>query len=219
MGPGKKLIIYDLDGTLADTRRDIADSANHMLREMGREPLAQKEIEGYVGKGLTQLIQGCLKTENPKKIEKGAKLYRRYYGEHMLDHTVLYPKIKEILDYFKSRSQAVLTNKPEPFTTQILSELGIKHYFFKIVAGNSGYPKKPDPASLHDLMKSAAAGPQESLFIGDSAVDIETSRNAGIEIAVVSHGFEDEKSLRAAGPDWLGTDIEALIQYAKESGW
>jgi phosphoglycolate phosphatase len=213
----KTVIFYDLDGTLADTRRDIVNAANDMIRRMGKEPLAAAEIESYVGRGLHELVGDCLKTDDRKTIQRGAKFYREYYAGHLLDHTRLYPGAGEVLEYFKNRRQAVVTNKPEPFTTQILEKLGIRNYFSDVVSGDSPYPRKPDPAALEAILRAASAKPQQALFVGDSPVDIETARRAGIEIAAVPHGFSPEHHLE--GADVIVPSFEVLLEHAKKSNW
>ena len=215
----KQLIIYDLDGTLVDTREDIARSANHMLAEMGLSAISKEEVARYVGRGLFQLVQSCLKTDDPKKIEKGAKIYRAYYAEHMLDHSELYSGAREILEHFKGRKQGVLTNKPNPFSEDLLKALGVGNYFEMIVAGDSEYPKKPSPAAVHAMMHRWKISAQDTLFIGDSLVDIETARNAGVEIAVVSHGFSSRKELQSASPEILVSGFQELLEKLKGLQW
>lgn len=215
----KQLIIYDLDGTLVDTREDIARSANHMLSQMELPAIPKEEVARYVGRGLFQLIQSCLKTEDPKKIEKGAKIYRSFYAEHMLDYSALYPGAREILEYFKGRKQGVLTNKPNPFSENLLKALGVGSYFDMIVAGDSEYPKKPSPAAVHAMMHRWQVSPAQTLFVGDSLVDIETARNAGVEIAVVSHGFSSRKELQSASPEILVSGFPELLEKLKGLKW
>jgi phosphoglycolate phosphatase len=215
----KELILYDLDGTLVDTRRDITLSVNHMLAELGKPALAQAEIEGYVGRGLHNLIKKSLKTDDLKLIEKGSKIYRDYYGKHMLDHTALYPHARETLDYFKSRKQAVVTNKPNPFSQDILTALGVAAYFMEIVAGNSGYPIKPDPVAILSMMKKENIPAGAALFVGDSLIDIETARRAGIEIAVITHGFMAADGLKSAAPEFIVADFPEFLDTARKKGW
>lgn len=190
-----------------------------MLEAMGSEKLLPKEIWTYVGRGLHHLIRSCLKTSDEKKIEQGAKIYRKHYGEHMMDHSRLYPGASEILDYFKSRKQMVMTNKPNPFSQDLLQGLEIGHYFFEIVAGNSGYPQKPSPDSVLQIMQREGVSPEETLMIGDSLVDVATARGAGIEIAVVTHGFSSENELKSLSPDALVQGFPELLELAKEKQW
>lgn len=215
----KRLIIYDLDGTLVDTRKDIAAAANHMRGEMGKPPLRPREIEKFVGKGLHHLVKNCLGTEKTKEIEKGAKIYRAYYAEHMLDHSRLYPGVREVLEHFRSRKQAVITNKPNPFSRDLLSALGVGGYFEAIIAGDSEFPKKPHPAAVISVMKNLDIGPAGTLFVGDSGVDMQTGRNAGVTTVAVAHGFEGEDELKLSHPDAVVGDFKELLRLVKEKQW
>jgi phosphoglycolate phosphatase len=215
----KRLVIYDLDGTLVDTRKDIALAVNHMMKVMNRKPLNQTTIEGFVGKGLRQLVKSCLGTEEEKEIEQGTKIYRNYYAEHMLDHTTLYPGALEVLDYFKECLQAVITNKPNPFSHEILKALGIAPYFREIVAGDSDYPKKPDPTAVLSIIQKGGVTPDETLFVGDSVIDIETGRNAGVDTVVITHGFESEEELQSAQPQMIVSDFTEFLKLMREKRW
>lgn len=212
----KRLIIYDLDGTLVDTRQDIAAAANHMRTVYGLAPLDDEEIWTFVGKGLFYLIQQCLSTEDPKMIRRGAKIYRTYYAQHMLDKSKLYAGARECLELFKGLKQMVITNKPNPYAETILKELCAYRYLNRLVAGDHEFPFKPDPASTEAMMKLAKVTPQETLWIGDSDVDIETAQASGVHIAALSHGFVSKDKLKAAKPDRLFKDFRALINAAKQ---
>ena len=215
----KQLILYDLDGTLVDTREDLAQAINHALRQMGRAPMATDAIARFVGLGLNRLVGGCLRSEDPAEIEHGSRLFEAHYAAHLLDHSRLYPGVREVLGHFKSRRQAVVTNKPDPFSRRILTGLGIAGYFFEVVAANGAYPKKPDPAGVLALMGQAKVEPHATVLIGDSRIDVETSRNAGIMVVGMAQGFEEEKELADAAPDAFLRNFRELLDYAKQRGW
>ena len=215
----KRLIIYDLDGTLVDTKEDISRAANHMLSQLHLPPLASQEICRYVGRGLHNLIKGCLQTDDPRRIEQGTKSYRAYYAAHLLDHSRLYPGAQEALEYFKSRAQVVITNKPNPYSREILMGLGVAGYFIEIVAGDSAYPKKPDPAAVRSVMERAQAAPEETLMVGDSPIDIETGRNAGVLTVGIAQGFADDHELQAASPDVLIRNFTELLTLVRQRRW
>lgn len=215
----KRLITYDLDGTLVDTGEDIAMAANHMLARLSAPAFSLREIGRFVGYGLHHLVKNCLATTDMKRIEKGANIFRGYYRDHMLDHTRLYPGARKVLEYFKDRTQVVITNKPDPFSTDILCALGVADYFTQIVAGDSRFPKKPDPAAVLSLMEAGHVVPAEVLLVGDSRIDIETGRRAGVHTAIVTHGFETEDELKSSAPDSLFKDFRGLLEHAKEAGW
>lgn len=215
----KKLIIYDLDGTLADTAADIVASANHMRSAFGLGALPAERVSGYVGHGLHYLVKNCLETEDPKTVEKAGKIYREYYGAHMLDHSRLFPGAAEFLAHFKERSQAVLTNKPDPFSKDLLQALGVGGFFFEIIPGNSHFAKKPSPESIFWLMKKAEALHEEVLMVGDSSIDIETARNAGVMAACLTHGFSDANELKSSSPEVITDGFQELLRIAKEKDW
>lgn len=214
-----KLLFYDLDGTLVDTREDIARAANHMLSQMGSPELTHDEIASFVGRGVYQLISGCLKSDDPKRVEKGTKIYRDYYSKHMLDHSRLFPGALEMLEQFKDRKQVVLTNKPNPFSRDILKALGVAGYFEDIIAGDSVYPKKPAPDAVFAMNEKFGIAKENGLFIGDSLVDIETARNAGIRIAVITHGFSSREELQSAAPDLVTENFTQLVKEIIQRKW
>ncbi|MFH0986151.1 MAG: HAD-IA family hydrolase [Candidatus Omnitrophota bacterium] len=215
----KKLILYDLDGTLVDTRQDIINGVRYALETLKGPQLTDEEIKDCVGTGLHALIKQVFRTEDEALAERGSKLYREHYKKHMLDHTKLYPGAREFLEHFKAREQAVITNKPNPFSTQILEALGVAHFFLAILAGDNGLPFKPDPAAIHHLIEATHAREEEVLFVGDSPIDIQAARNAGIEVVTLSHGFASEAALREAKPDHIVHDFAQLLNLAQEKEW
>ena len=214
-----RLIVYDLDGTLADTRKDIAGSANTMRFRMGMGPLAEEQICRYVGLGLNRLVESCLETREPARVEQGTRIYRAHYAEHLLDHSRLYPGVAELLEHFRGRKQAVITNKPNPYSRQIVEALGLAGYFTEVIAGDDGYPKKPDPASLRAMMGRAAAGPGGAVFVGDSPIEVETGAKAGAITVGVAQGFCDRSELEQAKPAHLVEGFPQLLALARERSW
>ena len=208
----KKLIIYDLDGTLVDTREDIALSANAMLEQLDRAPMPHVQIQSYVGKGLHYLIQNCLGTQDSQLVRRGSQIYRDYYAEHMLDHTDLYPDARIFLEQCAQKTQVVITNKPDPFSTQILQDLHVDHYFKAIIPGNGIYKPKPYPLSTQAMMKETGARPEEVLWVGDSPVDIDTARAAGVDVVVFTHGFSPRAQLEKVGPDMICDHFSELLE-------
>ncbi len=215
----KRLIAYDLDGTLVDTAEDITGAVNAMLGQLSASPLSKDEIRQCVGRGLHDLIGRCLNTNEPERIRNGLDAFEAHYAAHLVDHSVLYPGVLEVLDYFQDRRQAVFTNKPNPFARDLLVALGVAERFCAILAGADGHPRKPDPMALHELMRSQGVGAGETLLVGDSVIDVETGRNAGVLTVIVAQGFEDPQALQAASPDLLVTHFAQLLQVAKRHGW
>lgn len=216
-----RLIIYDLDGTLIDSRLDIAHAVNWTLKELGllgaaeRSPLPVEQISGFIGNGVRNLMKQALEalgTVLEPSLERSIKLFRRRYGEHLLDETKLYPSVRKVLEFFRDRKQAVLTNKPEEFSLEILRGLQIDSYFFRVIGGGQGFPKKPAPEPVREILRSAEIRPEEAILVGDSALDVETGRNAGVKTAAVTYGFGRREAIKRAGPDFILEDLEELMQ-------
>jgi phosphoglycolate phosphatase len=192
-----KLVIFDLDGTLIDSRLDLVHSVNAALRHIGRTELPEDVIASYVGDGAPILIQRALGNEQVDEalVRKGLEFFLTYYRAHKLDHTTIYPGICDALAAIQNssngtpRKMAVLTNKPVGPSRAIVEALGMNKYFSQVYGGNSFATKKPDPEGARKLMEESGTAPEQTVIIGDSHVDIRTGRNAGIWTVAVSYGF------------------------------
>jgi len=212
--PPVRALIFDLDGTLIDSKRDLARSVNAMLREMGRAELREETISGYIGQGAPQLVGRALGEGATEEEHKRAlQFFLGYYEEHKMDTTRAYPGVAEALEELAELPMAVLTNKPARISVRILNELGLKRYFRAIYGGNSFETKKPDPLGANTILREFGAAAREALLIGDSEVDVQTARNAGTLAAAVNYGFGVHD--RAAHPAdfYLDhfTDLAALL--------
>lgn len=218
-GGPKRLILYDLDGTLVDTGEDITRAINHMLRALSDHPLSVEQVRQHVAKGLHGLVQRCLETEEEPVVRRGMWLFYDHYGRHLTDHSRLYPGVTAFLESFHDRTQAIITNKPHPFPRMLADALGIGRYFVEIIPPNDRYPKKPHPAAIHALMQRYRVRPDQTVMIGDSLIDLEMARNAGVLAVLVRHGYEDPDALDAARPEVMVNDFAELLALAKQRGW
>jgi phosphoglycolate phosphatase len=192
-----KLLIFDLDGTLVDSRLDLANSVNAMLRHYGKPELPQEVIASYIGNGAPMLVRRSLGDPDDEQFVQEALFYfMAYYREHKLDHTYVYDGIFEALDSIvASRNglgdlrMAVLSNKPVNPSRGIVEALGLGKYFFQVYGGNSFHTKKPDPAGVQALLAEAEAQNHQTVIIGDSDVDVITAGNAGIYSVAVTYGL------------------------------
>jgi phosphoglycolate phosphatase len=186
------LIVFDLDGTLIDSRADLAAAANELVAELGGVPLDEVTIGGMIGEGVTLLVErvlaaGCGISEAG---ESHVARFREIYGAHLLVRTRAYPGVDRLLDALAGRTRlAVLTNKPLGPALQILEGLYLRSYFRQIIGGDGPLPRKPDPAALRALMESVGAEGDDTLLIGDSRVDFQTGRAAETAIAMARYGF------------------------------
>ena len=209
-----KLMVFDLDGTLIDSARDLCNSVNAALEHMGRPHLPDDVIASFVGNGAPMLVRRSLAVENgvspddvhDEELATAYNFFLTHYREHKLDFTYAYDGVLEALGSLSAmpdgspRSMAVLTNKPVRPARAICEGLGMGGYFFRIYGGDSFSLKKPDPMGLLSLMKDAGARPEETLMIGDSKVDVQTARNAGAWSLGCQFGFGPQ-NLMEAPPD------------------
>jgi phosphoglycolate phosphatase len=205
-----QLVIFDLDGTLIDSRLDLVHSVNAALRHIGRPELPDDVIASYVGDGAPILIQRALGGEQVDEalIRQGLEFFLSYYRAHKLDHTTVYAGIAEALAAIQNsangapRKMAVLSNKPVVPSRAIIDALGLGRFFSQVYGGNSFTTKKPDPEGARKLLDEYGVQPQHAAMIGDSHVDVETGRKAGMVTVGVTYGFAPH-TLEDEPPDVL----------------
>jgi phosphoglycolate phosphatase len=209
---GVRVLIFDLDGTLIDSKLDLALAVNAMLSHMGRNELIHDDIFALVGNGAPVLVRRALGPGvTDEEVDVALPYFLSYYREHMLDNTVLYPGVREALDQLDadhSRSLAILTNKPVRFSQAIVDGLGISGHFKYVYGGNSFAQKKPDPIGVTTLLDHFAATAPEAMMIGDSEVDVQTARNSGTWACGVTYGLGSER-LPQCAPDLL---LDSLLE-------
>jgi phosphoglycolate phosphatase len=214
-----RLVIFDLDGTLIDSRLDLVHSVNAALRHIGRDPLPDDLIASYVGDGAPILIQRALGGEavDDAIVRQGLQYFLSYYREHKLDHTTVYEGIREALASVQQssngmpRKMAVLSNKPVGPSRAIVEALGMGAFFTQIYGGNSFATKKPDPEGARKLLEESGVHPEETAIVGDSHVDVETGQNAGLWTVGVNYGFAPH-TLKENPPDVLVDTPHELAQ-------
>lgn len=205
-----QLLVFDLDGTLVDSKVDLALSVNAMREHMGLAALPFELIASYVGHGVTVLVRRTLGDQaSDENVQRGLAFFLEYYRLHMLDNTSTYPGVREALDALRDHKLAVLTNKPVNFSREMLTRLGIACCFSHVYGGNSFPQKKPDPVGIRTLMEALQVSPQRTIIIGDSDTDVLTGRNAGVWTCGVTYGFGAE-TLRTVPPDILLHDLREL---------
>ena len=209
-----ELFIFDLDGTLVDSRLDLANAVNATRAHMGMEALENERVYTYVGNGAPVLVRRALGEQATEaEVQEALEFFLEYYREHDLDYTVLYPGVKETLERLREagKRMAVLTNKPVRMSSAIVEGLGVGPYFFRVYGGNSFEFKKPHPIGVDALMREAGVTRDVTLMVGDSSVDVQTARNAGIACCGVTYGFQPE-SLVDPAPEILIDRMEQLVE-------
>ena len=214
-----ELLVFDLDGTLIDSKLDLALAVNATRGEAGLPPLANDTVFAYVGNGAPTLVRRALGDGfDDSQVERSLQFFLDYYRAHMLENTHLYPGVREALEAIAAAGvqMTVLTNKPVRFSRELIARLGIADHFRSIYGGNSFATKKPAPEGLQQLMSELQAGPRETMVVGDSAVDVQTARNAGAWACGVTYGFQPE-TFATTAPDFLLDDLGELVKIVAES--
>jgi phosphoglycolate phosphatase len=214
-----ELLVFDLDGTLIDSKLDLALSVNATRANAGLDPIAHEEIYSYVGNGAPMLIRKSLGPEaSDEQAEEGLLFFYQYYREHMLDNTRLYPAVREGLDRLAAGGSrlAVLTNKPVRFSSEIIARLGLDGHFERVYGGNSFETKKPDPQGLNLLLEELNTPKERALMVGDSSVDVLTARNAEVASCGVTYGLQPETFVEHP-PDILVDHFDGVVAAAMEA--
>ena len=210
--PASRLVVFDLDGTLVDSIRDIAASVKDALGRIAPEarPLEEREIHAFVGDGARALVaRGLAAAKIDRPVEDVLPLYLETYRHRLLDTTAFYPGALEALEALKDRTLCVLTNKPGDLSRTLLAGLGAAHRFARIWGGGDVPCPKPDPGGLLRLMAEMGARPEETVMVGDSPVDIATGRAAAVFTVGVTFGL-DPRGVVDARPDALVANLREL---------
>jgi phosphoglycolate phosphatase len=208
------LMIFDLDGTLADTGEDIAGAVNHARSKAGLDSLGTREILKYVGGGLrVTLLEAMGNGAAPS--EEMLRAFLDYYESHILDKTVLYPHVKQVLEKYRNKKKAVVSNKHEKYCREILEGLGIAGYFQLILGSDSVQKPKPAAFPLIKVMNDLKVSPERSIMIGDGFNDIMAARAAGVDCCAVGYGFGERNELLSHAPAYFIDDMEDLLKIVK----
>jgi phosphoglycolate phosphatase len=212
-----KLLIFDLDGTLVDSRVDLIQSVNAMLQHFHRPELPGDVIASYVGDGAPMLVRRALGDPDDERfVQEALEYFLAYYRVHKLDNTHVFPGVKNALESIRDRDgldrrMAVLSNKPVNPSRAIVDELGLAEFFVRVYGGNSFQTKKPDPLGVNTLLEETGVRSDEAIIIGDSSVDVITGRNADLWTCGVTYGFAP-RTLDDAPPDVLVDTPSDLVQ-------
>ena len=211
------LIIFDLDGTLIDSSEDLAISTNATRHHFGLPPIDAEVIDSYVGNGAAALVRRAMEAEASDEILQNAlDFFLKFYRAHALEHTRLYPGVREVLEELSSDAHrlAVLTNKPVRISFDIIGALDLRKHLMRVYGGDSLAQKKPDPIGVRTLISEAGVLPSEALVVGDSGVDVQTARNAGVRSCGVTWGFQPE-AFKIYEPDLVIEEPRELLKHVE----
>jgi phosphoglycolate phosphatase len=215
------LFVFDLDGTLIDSRRDLAESVNVLLTERGGRELPLDTVTAMVGEGAALLVRRALTAAGlAPDVASALPRFLAIYDDHLLIHTQPYPGTREMLDTMRLRGRlAILTNKPQHHTERVVRGLHLDQYFEDIIGGDTAHGRKPDPAGLHYLIAQSGGSPDTTALIGDSIVDLRTARAAGVRLCLVRYGFGyTTAAAELTGDDLIASSPSDLPRLLDTSG-
>ena len=207
-----KAVLFDLDGTLIDSKKDIAASANATRQHYGFKPLPDDMVGTFVGYGIMNLLSKTVESDDPERLKEAHQVFKTHYREHCVDATRPFKGAFELLESLKDRrvQMGVVSNKPQEFTDLILKRLDMWDFFGAVLGPEATIEKKPHPEPLLTALSRLGVKPSEGVMIGDSTVDIEAARAAKMLVGVVTHGYGDRETLNIADPDWL---VDSLAEF------
>lgn len=210
-----ELMIFDLDGTLIDSRQDIANAVNHTLREIGLKEKSMEEISSYIGTGVEDLIRKSIDGKADCCFEKAFSIMSEYYRKHSFDNTRLFPGVKDILEHFKSKRKIIITNRKREYAVEMLKALNIYDYFEYVAGGDNLGCMKPSSCPLEKAMQKFKMNKEKTIMIGDMHIDILAGKKAGIATCAVTYGIGKKEDIIKAGPDYIINDIAELKKIIK----
>jgi phosphoglycolate phosphatase len=209
------LLIFDIDGTLVDARKDIVKAVNYTLRELDIPLKSFDQIVSYIGTGVKDLLTRSLGRENNALLDKSLSVFGNYYRDHLADEAVLYPHVVEILEYFKEKTKAIISNRNKEFAELILVKLGIDKYFRNVEGADDNGCNKPDPCLLNNILRDIGTDKKRTIMIGDMDLDILAGKNAGVFTCGVTYGIGKKKDILKSGPDFIIDDLLKLKEIIK----
>lgn len=210
-----RCVVFDLDGTLVDSRLDIASSVNHGLTCLGQPPRTLEEIAPLIGRPLVDIYEFLLESDRDR-AEEAASFYRDHYFDHCAVHSRLYPGIEELLDALSSVPLAIATTKMTFMAVEVLRRLGIEKRF-AAVKGCDGIPHKPHPAVVNLALEAMGCSPREGWMVGDTILDVEAGRRAGLSTCAVTWGFGDVEALYGSGADLIVDEPSDLMEKSPKA--
>lgn len=207
----QQLLIFDLDGTLVDSRADLAAGINHMRGHYDLEPLPLETVSGYIGNGVRKLVERSLQGQ-PIDVDEALKINKAYYYSHLTVHTYLYEGVAEGMAALAQagHKMALLTNKPGDPSREIMQHFGLADYFISMIGGGDIADLKPDPEGIHIFLEQSGIAPENTWMIGDHCTDLEVAKNAGVKSAFAEYGFGEARAHKA---DQYFASFPALVGY------
>lgn len=214
--PEIDLLIFDLDGTLVDSRESLHQAVNYTLKQLGLEARTLEEVSSFIGGGVEDLMGKSLPDDKSNLVDKAVDIFEAYYSKHPADKSRAYDNVEEILKYFSNKKKMVITNAATKLAEWILKELNLREYFFKIQGADDNKCLKPSTCQLDKALSDIDIKDERIILVGDLDLDIEAGKKAGFYTCGVTYGIGDKGMLEAAGADFIIDDILELKEIIKK---
>ncbi|HLB05489.1 MAG TPA: HAD-IA family hydrolase [Thermodesulfobacteriota bacterium] len=208
-----KLIIFDLDGTLVNSIADITNSLNYATEPYGFAPKTPEEVAALVGEGITKVIERVLGDERLLLRDEVVRRFLEFYSEHIIDNTSLYPGVRETLNRLNGFKKAIISNKREALSIKVLEGLDLLRFFDLVIGSDSTSEKKPSPVPVLHVLSTLGLGPEDAIMVGDSELDIEAGKRAGVKTVGVTYGYRKRIFLKDA--DFIINEFEDLLSIVQ----
>lgn len=212
-----ELMIFDLDGTLVDSKADLTAAVNFIRRKYTLSDISSAEVASYLGNGIRRLIDSVLPNELSKEDKQNAFLiFNEYYSEHLLDTTYVYSGIFDMLNALPGIKKAVLSNKTEVYTKKIIENLGLAEYFIKICGGDTFPEKKPSCLPINSIIKELNVKKDHTVMVGDGINDILCGKSAGISTIAVLYGYSARAKIEANSPSFIASQPSDILNFLQK---
>ncbi|MDD5102241.1 MAG: HAD-IA family hydrolase [Endomicrobiaceae bacterium] len=209
------LVIFDLDGTLVDSQQDLTSAVNFTRKYYGLEPLEVATVASYLGSGIPALVKSVLPNVDEKDIPNATVMFKDFYSKHLIDTTKTYSGVSEMLSSLKDVRKAILSNKSEKFSKDIIEKLGLKDFFDSIYGGDSFDEKKPSPRPIYEIMESLSVKKENTIMVGDGANDIIAGKTADIKTIAVLYGYSPKEKVEKLQPDFIAATPKDVVNIIR----
>ncbi|MCL2145491.1 MAG: HAD family hydrolase [Endomicrobia bacterium] len=215
---GYDFLIFDLDGTIIDSQKDITTAVNAVRKDFGFEPLTIDKVRSYLGSGVKVLVDKVVPEKSGEILADALEKFKRHYADCLTDTTIAYAGIEKTLQSLQNKKKAILSNKTEFFSREIVRRLSLDKYFTEIWGGDTAGVKKPDPKPILDLIKITKSSPEKTIMIGDGENDIKAAKAAGVASMAVLYGYSDLNYIKRYNPDHIVSKPEEIVEIITNYG-